>query len=152
VPGDPQDVFPCAGGQWVALAAPTAAQQGALAALVGDDVGAWCAAREAADAAEELVAAGVPAGVVIHAAAVDENEQLGARGFYELLDHPVTGRQPLPSIPLRFSRRGFRWHRTPPPTLGQHNAEVLGGLLGLDDAELQRLRDDGVIGQRPVGL
>jgi crotonobetainyl-CoA:carnitine CoA-transferase CaiB-like acyl-CoA transferase len=152
VPGDPQDVFPCAGGQWVALAAPTATQQQALAALAGDDVRGWCATRAASDAAEELIAAGVPAAVVIHAAAVDENEQLRARGFYEILDHPVTGRQLLPSIPLRFARRGFRWHRTPPPTLGQHNEEVLGGLLGLDADALQRLEEARVIGQRPIGL
>jgi crotonobetainyl-CoA:carnitine CoA-transferase CaiB-like acyl-CoA transferase len=38
------------------------------------------------------------------------------------------------------------------PRLGEHNREVLAGLLGLTDDELTRLADAGVIGQRPLGL
>jgi crotonobetainyl-CoA:carnitine CoA-transferase CaiB-like acyl-CoA transferase len=40
----------------------------------------------------------------------------------------------------------------PPPTLGQHNEEVLGGLCGLSDQDLARLASAGVIGTRPTGL
>jgi crotonobetainyl-CoA:carnitine CoA-transferase CaiB-like acyl-CoA transferase len=31
-----------------------------------------------------------------------------------------------------------------PPTLGQHTAEVLGGLLGMDEAEIAALKEKGV--------
>jgi crotonobetainyl-CoA:carnitine CoA-transferase CaiB-like acyl-CoA transferase len=40
-----------------------------------------------------------------------------------------------------------RHHRTPSPTLGQHNDEVLDA-LGLYDDEVTKLRDDQVIGER----
>ncbi len=50
---------------------------------------------------------------------------------------------------LRFSALDDRLPRTPPPTLGQHNAEILGGELGLSEAELEDLRERGIIGDRP---
>jgi crotonobetainyl-CoA:carnitine CoA-transferase CaiB-like acyl-CoA transferase len=35
---------------------------------------------------------------------------------------------------------------TPPPALGEHTDAVLSELCGLDAAELEKLRADGVIG------
>ena len=32
------------------------------------------------------------------------------------------------------------------PTLGQHNEEILRDLLELNDLEIEKLRDDGIIG------
>ena len=36
--------------------------------------------------------------------------------------------------------------RSAPPTLGEHNREILGGMLGLSDAEIDQLARDGIIG------
>jgi crotonobetainyl-CoA:carnitine CoA-transferase CaiB-like acyl-CoA transferase len=33
----------------------------------------------------------------------------------------------------------------PPPTLGEHNEEVYGALLGITGEDLEALRDEGVI-------
>jgi crotonobetainyl-CoA:carnitine CoA-transferase CaiB-like acyl-CoA transferase len=43
------------------------------------------------------------------------------------------------------------WLHRPPPTLGEHNEEVLSDRCGLTDDELARLAAGGVIGTRPKG-
>ena len=65
-------------------------------------------------------------------------------------EHPVVGRAALPTVPFRYASVE-RWLRNPAPTLGQHNREILGRLLGLSDAELDRLEADGVIGTEMEG-
>ncbi|MGE4649677.1 MAG: CoA transferase, partial [Myxococcota bacterium] len=77
--------------------------------------------------------------------------QFKARGFYEDCEHPVAGKQQIATAPFRFASVE-RWLRSPAPTLGQHNREILGGLLGLDDGEIDALETSGVIGDRLTGL
>lgn len=105
--------------------------------------------REAAVAA--LCAAGVPAAAVVDPRAVSELEQHRARGFFEELEHPVTGRHPVPGLPFRYGSV-TSWLRNPAPVLGQHNRELLCAGLGLSDAEFEGLAREGIVGSRPVGL
>ncbi len=172
----PQNVYPCAGEEeWVAIAVATDEQWRALCDLLGNpewalssglasadgrhavhdaidtELGKWCAQHDARDLAEQLVARGIPAGYVIDAREVVHNPQLLHRGFFEVEDHPITGAHPIPMVPFRFASRTERWMRMPSPMLGQHNDEVLGGILGLSDDDLARLRSEQVIGERPVG-
>ncbi len=60
------------------------------------------------------------------------------------LEHPVAGRQTVPNSPLRFSATPVELRR-PAPLLGQHTEEVLSGILGLTEGEMEGLRDGGVI-------
>jgi crotonobetainyl-CoA:carnitine CoA-transferase CaiB-like acyl-CoA transferase len=102
------------------------------------------------DAEARLTGAGVPAAAVPVPVDVIGNPQLAARGFFEAVDHPVVGRYRLPSLPVVVGRVARRWHRTPPPTLGQHNDEVIRGLLGVAEEELRTLENEGVVGTAPV--
>jgi crotonobetainyl-CoA:carnitine CoA-transferase CaiB-like acyl-CoA transferase len=74
-----------------------------------------------------------------------EPAQLDARGYYEEVEHPITGKHRFPGWPFRMTPGPSRHHRLPPPTLGQHNDEVLKG-LGLTDAEIEDLRARQIIG------
>ncbi|VEG46444.1 CaiB/baiF CoA-transferase family protein [Mycolicibacterium flavescens] len=113
-----------------------------------DEVIAECAAtRQADDFAEALLQRGVPAQRLMTADRMYDIDQLDARGFYEDLDHRIAGRQRYPGWPFRITPGPSRHHRTPSPTLGQHNDEVLGA-LGLTGEEISSLRDRRVIGER----
>jgi crotonobetainyl-CoA:carnitine CoA-transferase CaiB-like acyl-CoA transferase len=89
----------------------------------------------------------VPAAAVVHPSEQLGFEQLDARGFFETVDRAISGRSVHVTFPFRLpGERGPR-HRRPAPTLGQHNDEVLGGLLGLTAHDLAALRGAGVIGE-----
>ena len=100
---------------------------------------------------DRMIVAGVPAAPVVHPSTLATNPQFTARGFLEPVAHPVTGTQPLPGLPMRFSDLP-RWYRAPAPTLGEHTAAVMREVLGLDDAAIETLRAERIIGERPVGL
>ena len=55
-------------------------------------------------------------------------------------------------LPTRFSTWSSPVHGRPAPTLGQHNADVLSGELGIGADKLAELERDGVIGTRPAGM
>lgn len=90
-----------------------------------------------------LERAGVPVGRINTLADVFEHPQLKHNGMVVDIDHPVAGPLKLLNHPLRMSANPASV-RTPPPLLGEHNAEVLGS-LGYDAGGIERLKRDGVI-------
>ena len=63
---------------------------------------------------------------------------------------PEPGLYPCP--PFARLAGQDKWLLRPPPTLGEHNEEILRDRCGLTDEELTRLATGGVIGTRPKGL
>ena len=111
----------------------------------------WSAEQDVDEAAELLVAHGVPAAVGRDPRSMYDHPQLRARGFYEEIDHPIVGPMPTPTLPFRFASVD-RWLRSPAPTLGQHNHEILVDDLGIDEARYRELEDRQIIGDRPLGV
>jgi crotonobetainyl-CoA:carnitine CoA-transferase CaiB-like acyl-CoA transferase len=108
----------------------------------------WCNRQDGRALMHRLQAVGVPAAVTHSAAGVLADEHLQARGFWQYLERAVVGLQPNPSAPYRVGARPIEV-AAPAPTLGQHNQEVLGGILGLSQGDLERLTGLGVIGTKP---
>lgn len=143
--------------QWQALAAEVgagldgfgdAADRRHRAAELDAALGSWTAEQDHRELMLRLQKAGVPAAAALDTGAILSDEHLAARGFWQYLDRAVVGRQPNPSPPYRIGAEPFPI-ATPAPTLGQHNEEVLGGVLGLDASALARLSELGIIGKRP---
>ncbi len=168
----PQGVYPTVDHAWLALAVGTDEEWQALCRVLGnpalaDDVRlrrasrrrsdhdridreltSWSAAKTLDDALSELQHAGVPSEAVASAYEIDQEPQMSSRGFWEDVCHPVAGTYRYPGWPMRLSGGPHKWYRRPAPLLGQHNEEVLRGLLGLTDGELFSLRDKAVVGDR----
>jgi crotonobetainyl-CoA:carnitine CoA-transferase CaiB-like acyl-CoA transferase len=158
-----QDAYPCAGDDaWIAVTVQTEAQREALATLLtcpGLDVAdldaalrSYAAGRNHENVAAELCAVGVPAGVVRRPTVAGRTEHVVARGFYEEHEHPRIGAVAYPILPTRFASWSGPVHTRPAPTLGQHNAEVLGYELGIGTDKLAELERESVIGTCPAGL
>ena len=112
----------------------------------------WFGGQDLRCAVNDLAGAGIPVAPVVSPSLVTENPQLNDRGFLETLDHPRTGPGRYPRPPFAPLGGHHTWLMRPPPTLGEHNGEVLRDLCGLTDEELARLASAGVIGTRPKGL
>ena len=133
----------------------------------------WTGERTQNQVVNALQAVGVPAGPALDAGQLLADPHLRARGFFETVEHPPDSdadsrsgpdgdRKSLPKSKSNLGRReylGRGWrlsgadvHLTgPAPLLGEDNEYVLGQLLGRSAPDLDRLRADGVIGERLEG-
>ena len=83
-------------------------------------------------------------GIVQSPEEVVGSPQYRARGYFTEIEHPHTGKVTYPGAPFLMS--GTPWGaRSPAPTLGQHNKEVICDELGYSLKELTQLRASGVI-------
>lgn len=94
--------------------------------------------RTTAEWIELLEQAGVPCGPINDLKQVFDDPQVQARGLRIEMPHPTAGRVPLVANPIRLSKTPVQY-RLAPPLLGQHTHSVLKELLGLDEAEIEKL-------------
>jgi formyl-CoA transferase len=107
-------------------------------------VAAWFADRTAEEVQRILDLAGVPVSPIYSVADIFADPHFQARGDIIAPEDPVMGGVPMPAVLPRFSRTPGRV-RFVGPRLGEHNAQIYGGLLGLTDAEQAALREQSVI-------
>ena len=82
--------------------------------------------------------------IVASAKELSENKMCEERGFFVEIDHPKAGKLKFPGAPCKFSATPAQAPRAA-PLLGEHNAEVYGGMLGFKTAKLNKLQESGVI-------
>jgi len=93
---------------------------------------------------ELLEAAGVPCGGIRTVGEVCDNPALIARGMLKDLQHPTAGAVRVFDTAIRLSDTPGG-PVAPPPRLGEHTAEILGGVAGLDRGLIEDLVRRGVV-------
>ena len=114
---------------------------------IDEQIEAWTSVRHARDVEAALQEAGIPAGAVLDFRQLWHDPQLHARGAFHEIVHPAFGLE---------VRATSQWGRgqlaqpidLPAPCFGQHNDEILTGMLGLDGKTVTELKRQGVIADR----
>jgi crotonobetainyl-CoA:carnitine CoA-transferase CaiB-like acyl-CoA transferase len=115
-------------------------------------IGAWTRHLTKYEAMERLQHAGVPAGAVFDVRDMHLDPHLRSRGLLETVQFPPErgiGKRRIIGRPWRLSKTKLAV-RGPAPTLGQHNREVLQGILGYSDARYIEIERDGLVGTSPT--
>lgn len=107
-------------------------------------VGEWMAQYTADEIMEKMGRVGVPCGKSCEMKDVVANPQLHHRGQIVEMEHPVAGRFVAGGVTIKLSESPGTIAR-PAPTLGQHNEEVYSEWIGLSQADICALRQEGVI-------
>ncbi|MGD9705128.1 MAG: CaiB/BaiF CoA transferase family protein [Acidimicrobiia bacterium] len=170
----PHGIYPCRDDGWVAIACEddeawsvlrdelltqgaevaaghSLAERVAVADEIDDTIAAWTRQRRANDVMHDLQRRGVAAATLMDGPALLADPHLRERGYFLLQDRDEIGTKSHLKQPFRM-----RDAVLPEPRrtayLGEHNREVLSGILGLSDDEIQALERDQVIGTWPVDV
>lgn len=171
----PHNTYRCAGDdRWVTIAAATDAQWRRLAQFIGEPglasdprfatnagrlehqdqldelIAHWTADQDPREICRQLQKAGVPSSLVMGGQDLLEDPHYAARGTFVKVNHPQVGDKMYPGIPWKMSATPGQV-RGPAPTLGQHNHQIYGELLGMAREDILALEEGGVIGTKPTG-
>ena len=117
---------------------------GSMAGWLGQIVAGWFSGQTKAEAAQRLLAAGLPAGPVQDAREIHDDPHVQARGTLIDVPDPILGTVRLVGPPFKLS--GSPEPLTmPAPLLGEHSADILRGMLGYSEKDVTHLRAEGVI-------
>ena len=162
----PHGVYQCAGADdWLVIQIFNDAQWQALRTVAApnldefDDrfadpeeldryIASWTAHQNAQELMYRLQSLRIPAAATNKASTLLNDPHLKAQNHWQWMDRAVVGNQPNPSPPFRANGRTVQI-RSPAPTLGQHNHEVLVGELGISQQQYEQLIERGTIGDRP---
>ncbi len=173
----PHGAYPCQGGdRWIAIGVESDQQWKALVEVMGspawaqeehfgDGLSRWKRRQELDDLLAEwtkshdsqalmhrLQQAGVPAAAVMNARDEISDPQFKERGFFEKVPHHSDtgiGARVYVGRPWKMSQTPS-FIRRPAPMLGEHNEDIIIGLLGRTEDDVEELYDLGVLGKEPA--
>jgi crotonobetainyl-CoA:carnitine CoA-transferase CaiB-like acyl-CoA transferase len=141
-----QDVYPVRGeDRWVAISVFNAEQRELLSKLAGGrPLAEWTAEQDERQLVAQLQSLGIAAGFLQDIEDLMEaDEPLRARDALVTLPHPKLGAFGHVRTPVSFSLDRPQPYRA--PGMGEHNAQIIREVAGLDAMQLARLESAGVL-------
>ena len=111
---------------------------------IDDIVMDWVATKNVEEIVRVCEQARVPCGPLQTVDCLLTDRQALARQMVQQFDYGSLGILPVPGTPIKMSETPGNI-RTPSPQLGQHDAEIYTGLLGISPEEMSLLKDQGII-------
>jgi succinyl-CoA---D-citramalate CoA-transferase len=109
-----------------------------------EEISAWTRERSGEEVIQTMREVGVPAGKVYTAADMMKDPHYAEQGNIARVEDPEIGEVPMQNVVPRLTQTPgeVRWTG---PALGEHNGEIYGEILGLDEGQRSLLRERGVI-------
>lgn len=105
----------------------------------------WTTKYTVEEVVEKVLSKGIPAGPIYNVKQITEDEHIAnAREMFIEIEHPVIGKMKVNGCPVKLMDSMPRINY-PGPTLGQHNKDILGGMLGYSEEEVASMREENVI-------
>ncbi len=123
----------------------THAARGASQAELDVLINEWTLSRDIAEVESLLIENGVPAGKVYRAPEMLEDPHFAAREAIVRMPHPRWGEVAMQNVFPKLSRTPGAVRSIAPQIVGQDNAEIWGGILGLSDDEIQAFAANGIM-------
>ncbi|HLZ72186.1 MAG TPA: CoA transferase [Dehalococcoidia bacterium] len=111
---------------------------------INDAIAVFARGHEVAEIMQRLERADIPMTASYNVADLFADPHVAERDVLVDVEDPQLGPLRMQGVVPKLSQTPGRVRR-PAPTLGQHNAEVFGGLLGIENEELAALKREGVV-------
>ena len=89
--------------------------------------------------------AGVPCGPINSVDKILEDKQILSRNMIVEVEDKLAGKIKIAGNPIKMTNIPENTIRKPAPEIGEHNFEVLSNYLGLSNAEVEKLKNEGVL-------
>ena len=105
----------------------------------------WTTKHTVAEVVDTALSKGVPASPIYNLKQIVEDEHIAnVREMLVEVEHPVIGPLKIIGNPVKLMDT-MPQIKKPSPTLGQHNADIYKGMLGISDTQMEQYLAEGVI-------
>ncbi len=112
---------------------------------VDELISVWTRTQTKMEAMRMIGEAGIPAGAVLDTVELNDSDpSFEERGIMQTMSHPIHRPFKMPAWPVRVDGKASRLKSS--PVLGEHTGKIMSDWLGLNEAAVAALKEEGAFG------